>query len=379
MVIITGLDGRVTWVNDAFTEMTGIAGEEAVGKEPRTVLPLGDGTTVQDDIDAAMSAGEGFDGEIPYVIDGHIRYFQVELCPLRIEGELVGFAGFNRDITSAMNRASEREQTHRLKAIGALAAGVAHEINTPVQYVSDNVEFLRESFEEIMKLLQTLSTALTGTDEQSLALQEQIELADLGFLTEEIPSAIDQTKEGLQRVGRIVDGMRDFSRSGGGHFETDLNRVVLSTLDVTRGEWSYIAELTTDIDDGVGSVVCNEGEIKQVLLTLISNAVHAIEDRSDGEGRLEVSTRRYDDVVTVEVTDNGVGMDDEVRVRAFDAFFTTKDVGRGSGQGLNIARSIVGERHGGTLALRSEPGVGTTATLTLPVSTPTSAGEREAA
>lgn len=366
MVVVSDLEGTIQWMNSAGVALTEMSLDAAVGRPAREIIPIADGAGVQDDLDHALSEGRGFSGEIPYVIAGHVRWFHVELCPLRHAGTHVGFVGFNRDITETVERTSEREQGQRLKAIGSLAAGVAHEINTPVQYLSDNVHFLRESFDELLRLVHTISSSL-ATDENQEELLREIERSDLDFLATEIPSAIEQSTEGLQRVGRIVQGMRDFSRSGTGHFETDLNAAVVSSVEVTRGEWSAVAEVVLELDDALEPVVCNEAEVKHALLNLLYNAVAAIREGEHDTGSITVRTRRLDEHAVIEISDTGIGMTEENLGRAFDPFFSTRDEGSGTGQGLPVARSIIADRHSGSITLDSMHGSGTTARILLPL------------
>ncbi|WP_170324099.1 sensor histidine kinase [Cryptosporangium phraense] len=236
---------------------------------------------------------------------------------------------------------AERESAHatRLESIGQLAAGLAHEINTPVQYVSHNVLFLREAFGSVPP----------GVFDE--------------YLAAEVPAAIEQTLEGVERVAEIVRAMNEFAHPGEGLAPADLNRAVESTVQVCRNEWKYVARLELELDPELGLVPCFEGEIKQVVLNLVVNAAHAI---GSPPGVIRVSTRRVPDGVEIAVADTGIGMDEATRERVFDPFFTTKGVGKGTGQGLAMAyRSVVG-RHGGSIAVESSPGAGSVFRVRLP-------------
>jgi two-component system, NtrC family, sensor kinase len=172
-------------------------------------------------------------------------------------------------------------------------------------------------------------------------------------------------------VARIVRAMKDFSHPGQGCAETDLNRAVESTAQVSRSEWKYVAELDLELDPSVGLVRCYEGELKQAVLNIIVNAAQAIgEDRSRSGrtelGKIRVGTRRDGSVVRISVTDDGPGMDEATRARVFDPFFTTKEVGRGSGQGLTISHASIVTKHGGSIDIASAPGAGTTFTISIP-------------
>ncbi|MFG1922208.1 sensor histidine kinase [Cryptosporangium sp. NPDC048952] len=239
--------------------------------------------------------------------------------------------------------ASEHEAAHatRLESIGALAAGLAHEINTPVQYVSHNVVFLREAFESV----------LPGVEDE--------------YLRAEVPAALEQTLEGVERVAGIVRAMNEFAHPGEGLTQADVNRAVSSTVEVCRNEWKYVARLELALDPGLGLVPCYEGELKQVVLNLVVNAAHAVADGSS-PGLITVATRGLPDAVEISVSDNGVGMDEATRLRVFDPFFTTKGVGRGTGQGLAMAWRCVVGTHGGSIEVDSTPGKGSTFLIRLP-------------
>jgi signal transduction histidine kinase len=195
---------------------------------------------------------------------------------------------------------------------------------------------------------------------------------DVEFIADEIPEALSQSLEGLDRVAQIVRAMKDFSHPGSGRSECDVNRAVESTTQVSSSEWKHVAELTLDLDPEVGLVPCYEGELKQVLLNLIVNAAQAIGQplTSGGGGPLghiQATTRRDRDVIRITISDDGPGMSPETKLRVFDPFFTTKAVGQGTGQGLSIAHAIIVNKHGGTIQVESAPGAGAVFELTLPV------------
>jgi signal transduction histidine kinase len=268
---------------------------------------------------------------------------------------------------------AELHLAQRLESIGQLAAGVAHEINTPMQYIGDNVHFLTSAFRNISSCLDVLLPALS--DEASLAWPEaRIELVAaqkklrLKFLSEEVPRALDATKEGIDHVSNIVQAMKSFAHLD--HAEkspSDINRTLQDTLTVAQNEYKNVAGVQSEFG-ALPLVLCFVGKLNQVFLNLIVNAAHAIEDaKRDGPGVIRVSSQLADNVVEVRIGDNGCGIPEHIRHQIFDPFFTTKQVGRGSGQGLSLARSIVVEAHGGTLSFESELGVGTTFIVRLPV------------
>lgn len=270
-------------------------------------------------------------------------------------------------------------QAQKLEAVGALAAGIAHEINTPTQFLGDNTRFLQEAFRDLMPLMAELS-GFVGAARRGEAdgkaverLGQLLEAADLDYLEEEVPRALEAALEGVGRVSRIVRAMKEFSHPGGeGHDEVDLNRIVESTVIVASNAWKNVADLDLELEQDLPGVPCAEGPLKQAILNLIVNAVHAIEDARSAstepgrKGRLSVSTRNVGREIEIHVGDTGTGIPEEVRSRIFEPFFTTKDVGRGTGQGLAQVRRVVVD-HGGRLEVESEVGVGTTFVVGLPL------------
>lgn len=265
-------------------------------------------------------------------------------------------------------------QAQKLESVGQLAAGVAHEINTPVQYVSDNTAFLRDSFADFVAAFGHMADLARETDDE--AVTAYLRDADIDFLIAEFPQALDQSKDGLDRVAEIVRAMKDFSHPGRELGDADLNQAVVSTTTVSRSEWKYVAELELDLDQTMPLVCCNEGQIKQVILNLIVNAAHAISDATTDsrQGLITARTRRLNETITIEIIDNGCGMTPDIQTRVFDQFFTTKDVGRGTGLGLAMAHEIITSQ-GGSIRVSSAVGIGTTFTIELPINAQPTSGE----
>lgn len=252
----------------------------------------------------------------------------------------------------------------KLSALGQLAAGVAHEINTPVQFIGDNLVFLRAAFDAL------LAAAKAGAgDGGTVQGPPRANRMPLDYLTVQVPRALEQSVDGVNRVAAIVSGLRQFAHPGGEDFAlTDIRGMCDVVAQVSRHEWKYVAELAVEVEPG--HVACFRDRVVQVLLNLIVNAAHAIEagGLASGErGRITLRGRPLPGGgCTLEVEDNGCGMEPGTLSRVFDPFFTTKPSGKGSGQGLAIARGIVVEAHGGSIHAASVPGVGTTFTLFLP-------------
>ncbi len=273
-------------------------------------------------------------------------------------------------------------QSQKLEAIGQLAAGTAHEINTPTQFIGDNTSFLRDAFKETFDVLGKVSGHLTALVKESgpgsqevQAAVAALEASDVDYLREEIPKAIQQSLEGVGRISKIVKAMKDFSHPGGeSKTPTDLQHAIESTITVSRNEWKYAATLVTDFEQNLPPVPCFPGEFNQVVLNLIVNAAHAIEatnaTRPSGAlGRITVRTRSGVGEVEVSVSDDGTGIPKQVQARMFEPFYTTKPVGKGSGQGLAIAYAVIVEKHQGRIEVESEVGCGTTFSIFLPLGT----------
>jgi signal transduction histidine kinase len=313
---------------------------------------------------------------------GQTRLVGFTLATLRRHGGAPGddgFVAFGADVTDRRALEAQLRQAQRLESVGQLAAGIAHEINTPMQYVSDNVRFLQDACDSMRPLFDRLTRLRDEPqpcDENVHAIVEAVERADLAYLHAEIPEAIRQSIEGLQHVSRIVKAMKDFSHPGTDtKIAVDLNRAIETTLIVAQNELKYVAEATTALDPNLPLVPCLPGEINQVLLNLLINAAHAIGDRlrSEGDdiarGRITVTTRCVGREAEIQVSDTGTGIPEESRRRIFEPFFTTKPVGRGTGQGLALAHSVVVNRHAGRIWFETECGKGTTFFVRLPVET----------
>ncbi|HEX5160892.1 MAG TPA: ATP-binding protein [Steroidobacteraceae bacterium] len=290
--------------------------------------------------------------------------------------------GMMLDVTDQRRLENELAQAQKLESVGRLAAGVAHEINTPVQFVSDSVSFVREAMEDLSEIVDKYRELRNATEKgadvaaAAKAAEEAEDDADLDYILENAPVALDRARDGLGRVAAIVRSMKEFAHPDRKEMaQADLNQAIQSTLVIASNEYKYVAEVETDLGD-LPLVNCYAGEINQVVLNLIVNAAHAIGDvvkETQAKGKIRVATRVLDDQVEIAISDTGKGIPVEVRAKIFDPFFTTKEVGKGTGQGLAIARSVVVDKHGGTLHFETEVGRGTTFYIRLPINGPSSA------
>jgi signal transduction histidine kinase len=289
--------------------------------------------------------------------------------------------GMMLDVTEQRRLESELAQAQKLESVGRLAAGVAHEINTPVQFVSDSVHFVREAMNDLSQIVDRYRELRTATENggnvaaAAKAAAEAEDDADLDYILENAPVALDRAREGLGRVAIIVRSMKEFAHPDRKEMaQVDLNQAIASTLVIATNEYRYVADVETEFGE-IPGVNCYAGEINQVVLNLIVNAAHAIADvvkGTDSRGQIRVSTRLLDDRVEIAIADSGKGIPPDIRSRIFDPFFTTKEVGKGTGQGLAIARTVVVEKHHGTLHFETEMGKGTTFFIRLPVDGPAS-------
>jgi two-component system NtrC family sensor kinase len=370
-IITMSPDGRITDWNAAAERLFGCPKEEVLGQQLDVLATTG-GAGVREAL-AAVLAGNKTTVETVHVgSDGSMRHTSVRLSAIvDADGQIIGIAGVARDVTDYKMRDAELHQESKLESLGRLSAGLAHEINTPIQYVGDNARFLEEAYQELIRVVEVYRGLLdTSNPIGWVERQERVREAEAGidfdYLEKEIPSAVEQTLEGIERVSRIVRAMKTFSHPG--HQEqvpADLNEALEATVTVTRHQVSDVADLTVELAD-LPPVLCNIADLNQVFLNLIVNAADAIEE-TGRRGAITVTTAVDGDDVIVQISDTGDGIPEDVRAKIFDPFFTTKDVGRGSGQGLPLARGVVQEGHGGTLTLESVLEQGTVFTVRLPI------------
>lgn len=290
------------------------------------------------------------------------------------------FVFYGHDITDRKKMEVELRHAQKMESIGQLAAGIAHEINTPTQYVGDNLLFLNNSFNSLLNLLGRVHDIVeTPTDppgnQDLIEHLKKIYLeADWGYLAEEIPEALEQTMNGVSHVSRIVKCMKEFSHPGTeDKIPMDLNKAIESVITVSKNEWKYVADLETDLESDLPCTLGYPGEMSQAVLNLITNSAHAIADVSKDEnqkGKIKITTRYTGSQLEIRISDTGSGIPKAIREKIFEPFFTTKEVGKGSGQGLSIVHSVIVEKHGGKIDTLSEPGKGTTFVLSIPAEIP---------
>jgi signal transduction histidine kinase len=325
-------------------------------------------------LDKAEGHPEGFVVEYR-IIDAadSVRYVRHRgRCAAAEEGQVPTWNGCMEDITSIHQAQQDLERSQLLQNMGRLVAGIAHEINTPIQFIGDNLHFLAEAWEAMCLQLRTLKSAASDKDNQTE--RANAGQRDMDFLLSEAPDAIRQSLEGIERVSDLVSAMRDFSRLDERRMAAaDLNRAVHSTLTLLRNELKYTADIRMELDPALSEVYCSIDEISRVLMNLLVNAGHSIKEKIDkglfSRGLICVRTRRIDKQVEIAIIDNGMGIPEAIRQRIFERFFTTKrnSQAHGTGQGLAMARSIVEERHHGQIEFESAVEQGTTFYLRIPL------------
>jgi signal transduction histidine kinase len=279
-----------------------------------------------------------------------------------------------RDITDLRERQRrELEDRHdqTLESLGRLSAGIAHEINTPIQFVGDNTRFLAEAYQDMLDLLLVYRDCLDASngevdwDERVRRAAEAERSADIDYLTAEVPAAVSQSLEGIERVASLVRAMKSFSyKDSRDRSYADLNEALTTTLTVARNEVKYVADVVLDLGE-LPEVLCRVGDLNQVFLNLLVNAADAMQDKGE-RGEIRIGSRTEGPMAVISIADNGCGIPEHLQKMIFEPFFTTKEVGKGTGQGLALARAVVADGHGGTIEVRSTPGEGTEFILRLP-------------
>lgn len=379
---------RFFYVNHGAVRQTGYSEQELLLMSPKDIRtdydektfremfqPLLDGTK------AALAHETVF-----WHKDGYAFPVEIRVQYIDIEGGEGRFVLIGHDISEREREEKEKKKmetrllhSQKLESVGQLAAGIAHEINTPTQYVETNVEFFADAFKDINNLMEKLRDLLAllkekeGNSELIAEFERELEDFDWDFLSHEIPLSISQSREGLKRVAKIVLAMKTFSHPGSKEKSpANINEILETTLIVARNEWKSVADVQMDLEADLPAVPCHPDEMGQVFLNILVNGVHSIvekQERGDeaGKGLIAIRSLRNDGWVEVRITDSGLGIPDFIHDRIFDPFFTTKEVGKGSGQGMAIARDVVVTKHKGTIAFETEQGKGTTFIVRLPL------------
>jgi two-component system, NtrC family, sensor kinase len=356
---------RFTACNKLVANRMGVEPDELIGKTDFDLFPRAMAEKFFADEQALLASGQPLIDieEIAYdKLSGTDRVILTSKVPLRdAAGNLTGIVGTGYDITERKAAENRAASSDRLESIGRLAAGVAHEINTPIQYLNDSVAFIREGVQELLEHIDALRAQIPTPPEPDENVEE---------LRNDMPPALERMADGLERIAETVRSMKDFANADQNAMASvDLNRKIASTLVVARSEYKDVADVHTEFTP-LPPISCNSGLINQVILNLIVNAAHAISDvvgTSGNRGKITVRTAVDGDDAIISLADTGGGIPEDIRARVYEPFFTTKEVGRGTGQGLSIAHNVVVKGHGGKLRFESEMGRGTTFYVHLPI------------
>lgn len=375
-VVITDIDGTILYANKSFETVSGYTVAEALGQNPRMLKSGLHDERFYQELWQNITVSGTWSGRLKNrKKDGTIFEEEARISGVKDErGNVTNYVAVKKDITHEAALEMQLMQARKLESIGQLAAGIAHEINTPSQYVGDNIRFLQEAIDGFVTVIEKydeLSKEICSelkTGELYTRLQQTKEDVDLTFLLEEAPSAINQSLDGIERISKIVAAMKEFAHPGTGQMTmNDINKALNSTITVASNEWKYVANVETDLAEGLPMIPCYIGEMNQVFLNILVNAAHAIGGANRDAGIIRVKTTLENPFLRIDISDNGTGIPEAIRDRIFDPFFTTKEVGKGTGQGLALAFATVTERHHGKLQVNSKEGEGTTFSLFLPL------------
>ena len=380
--ILIGMDhaGRITRWNAKAANTFGVPANQAIGRrldrcEIKWLHP-----DMSGEVTSWLKAENPIrSDDLAYERDGKVRFVGLGIRQIHNQGSHRSLIATGADITDKKSLEEQLRQAQKLEAVGQLASGIAHEINTPTQFVTHNTEFLKDSWNSVIQVLTYCRDMRKEIAEHgSLSIdslgryEELLEASDVDYLAREIPQAIDQSLDGLQRVAKIVRAMKEFSHPGSNEKKAvDINKVIETTVVVAHNEWRDEAAVITNLDPNLPLVPCNVSDMNQVILNLLVNAVHAIaETRGNGnapKGTITIETRAAEGFVEISITDNGAGIPEQARPRIFEPFFTTKPLGKGTGQGLSLAHTLIVRKHQGKIWFKTKLGEGTTFYIRVPL------------
>jgi two-component system, NtrC family, sensor kinase len=385
ILIINIKDMKIKYANPAMSTMLGYAENELIGLDVSRIHPHESYKSIISEINAQGKGKKKIAGNIPCLRkDGAIFYTDINSVFSEIDGVKCNLAFF-RDVTERRQREEQRismekqlRQSRTFESIGTLASGIAHEINTPMQYIQDNTLFFSEGIINIFEIINTYQKLIKENIQYDnmKEIQEKIDKVlkdvDIDYLRQEIPSAIKQSLEGIDRVKKIINAMRYFSHVDAEAMTmADINKAIESAVLVTKNVWKFAADIKTDLDPLLPEIKCFISEINQVMMNLIVNSSNAISDvfgdGANGKGLINISSRKNTNTIIIAVKDNGTGIPEKIKDRIFDPFFTTKDVGKGTGQGLSIVYDVIVNKHKGKIDVNSKVDEGTTFTIQLPI------------
>ncbi len=379
--------GKIVLFNQAAHNITGFSVQEAVDQPAHLILQILDEKANQilpDPVNYLLELENKDPRDRPskYPVlqtkDGRRILVSGKISPILVgQKEHAGYVIVFDDVTQKELADAQSTLSLKMESIGQLAAGIAHEINTPIQYLGDNLNYINRTIQTLqemdqsqLEVLEKLAASPEG--EQISVLLDQRKSKGIDHIFKEVPLAVEESLEGVERVRKIVQAIREFSHpSQKVNALADINKGILTTVTISKNEWKYCADLVTELDPKLPMVWCKIDELNQVLLNMIVNAVHAIQEKQkkpDGsKGKITIRTAKKGNDVLISISDTGCGIPQNLVNRIFDPFFTTKDVGKGTGQGLSLAHNIIVNHHHGTISVDSKINVGTTFIITLPI------------
>lgn len=384
-IVTISASGEIVLFNNAAQQITEFSSLEAVGKPANQILRILDEKTnqiLEDPIEHLLEIDNSFDINTvqhrPVLLTKSAKKILIsgKITPIRVDEHThAGFVLVFDDVTEKERIAAQSMLSSKMESIGQLAAGIAHEINTPIQYLGDNLHYVQHALETYIETDQKQTQVLKSIASVNQEAQEVLDFRNnqrIDHLNKEIPAAILESYEGLERVRKIVMAIREFSHpSQKSKAYSDINKCVQTTITISRNEWKYCADLETELDPNLPMVMCRIDELNQVLLNIIVNATHAIQEKQKGsskdKGKITLKTSFDEDKVLIAIADTGCGISDKIVNRIFDPFFTTKEVGKGTGQGLSLAYNIIVNHHHGAIHVTTEENIGTTFTIELPI------------
>jgi PAS domain S-box-containing protein len=364
VLLVVDAEGKVEYASPAVENLTGRSPDQVAGRSLSTLVHRQHVTQLVKHLHGDKIEATRFSMRWGHQTTGTWKETFTTISQLRMRGSTRWV--FNvHDVSEQTELELELRHAQKLESVGRLAAGVAHEINTPIQFVGHNLRFTGTSFAEYATLLASYRSAAMqwAPAEVQEALTQEASEADIEYLEEEIPLAVSQAIEGTDRVAEIVRAMKVFGHPDGNSAQAvDVNNALSSTVIIAQNEIKPIANVVTDFQE-VPAILGFAGDLNQVFLNLVVNACHAMADSAKDDaplGTLTVATREVDDGVLISISDTGGGIPAHVRDHVFEPFFTTKDVGQGTGQGLALAHAVVEDRHGGRIWFETKDGEGTT-------------------
>ncbi len=374
-IITINKKGVITSFNHAAENMFGYSANEAIGLNIKNMMPNKvanlHNTYIKSYLNTQQSSIMGKRREVEGKRKNGVVFPMIlQVNRMDLHGEIM-FSVVIDDISMQKAMQDQLHQAQKMEAIGHLASGVAHEINTPIQYIGDNLNALDDNLKDLVKFLSISESIIAeASDEIRIKWNQLSENFDIDYILQDSPTAIKQSLDGISKVAEIVSAMKAYAHSDSKSLApVDINELIKNTLIISKNQYKYQADVETKLVDNLPQVECYANEINQVLINLIVNASDAIEEKGKGKGLIKISSQLNDNGILICIEDNGIGIPKNIQDQVFNLFFTTKEVGKGTGQGLSIAHKVIVEKHHGHFHFESKENLGTTFYIELPLKT----------